>query len=66
MRINISKTLALAMARALCRTVSAQTPPQQRMVIVISLDGFPAYALDDARLPIPTLRRLIRKASRRV
>jgi predicted AlkP superfamily pyrophosphatase or phosphodiesterase len=31
------------------------------MVIVISLDGFPAYALDDARLPAPTLRRLIRE-----
>ena len=31
------------------------------MVIVISLDGFPAYALDDAKLPIPTLRRLIRE-----
>ena len=45
---------------ALCGTVSAQTPAQQRMVIVISLDGFPAYALDDAKLPIPTLRRLIR------
>ena len=27
-------------------------------VIVISLDGFPAYALDDPRLPVPTLRKL--------
>ena len=25
---------------------------------MISLDGFPAYALDDPRLPIPTLRKL--------
>jgi predicted AlkP superfamily pyrophosphatase or phosphodiesterase len=32
----------------------------ERMVIVISLDGFPAYALDDPRLPIPTLRQLAR------
>ena len=31
------------------------------MVIVISLDGFPAYALDDPKLPAPTLRRLIRQ-----
>jgi hypothetical protein len=30
------------------------------MVVVISLDGFPAYALDDPTLPIPTLRQLIR------
>jgi predicted AlkP superfamily pyrophosphatase or phosphodiesterase len=29
------------------------------MVVVISLDGFPAYALDDPKLPVPTLRRLI-------
>jgi len=30
-------------------------------VVLISLDGFPAYALDDARLPVPTLRRLARE-----
>jgi predicted AlkP superfamily pyrophosphatase or phosphodiesterase len=30
------------------------------MVVVISLDGFPAYSLDDASLPIPTLRELMR------
>ncbi len=29
------------------------------MVVVISLDGFPAYALDDPKLPIPTLRKLM-------
>ena len=28
---------------------------------MISLDGFPAYALDDPRLPIPTLRKLARE-----
>jgi hypothetical protein len=39
--------------------VFAQPPAQQRMVVMISLDGFPAYALDDPKLPIPTLRRLI-------
>ena len=31
---------------------------KDRVVVVISLDGFPAYALKDPRLPIPTLRRL--------
>lgn len=30
------------------------------MVVVISLDGFPAFALDDPRLPTPTLRELMR------
>lgn len=29
-----------------------------RMVVVISLDGFPAYDLEDPKLPIPTLRQL--------
>src|SRR5882757_704420 len=41
----------------------AQTP-KQRMVVVISLDGFPAYALDDAKLPIPTLRKLMQQGGR--
>ena len=30
------------------------------MVVVISLDGFPAFALDNPKAPIPTLRGLIR------
>ena len=36
----------------------AQIPAKQRTVIVISLDGFPAEALLDPKLPVPTLRRL--------
>src|ERR1700733_2955661 len=32
-----------------------------RTFVVISLDGFPAYALDDPRLPVPTLRKLARE-----
>jgi predicted AlkP superfamily pyrophosphatase or phosphodiesterase len=31
--------------------------------VVISLDGFPAYALGDPRLPIPTLRKLTREGA---
>src|SRR5450432_2045755 len=38
-------------------------PPKTRIVVVISLDGFPAYALEDARLPIPTLRKLAREGA---
>jgi predicted AlkP superfamily pyrophosphatase or phosphodiesterase len=41
-------------------SASAQVPAEQRMVVVISLDGFPAFALDDPKLAIPTLRHLIR------
>jgi predicted AlkP superfamily pyrophosphatase or phosphodiesterase len=33
------------------------------MVVMISLDGFPAFALDDPKPPIPTLRRLIRNGA---
>jgi predicted AlkP superfamily pyrophosphatase or phosphodiesterase len=50
----------IATLTALCGLATAQVPAQQRMVVVISLDGFPAFALDDPKLPIPTLRRLIR------
>jgi predicted AlkP superfamily pyrophosphatase or phosphodiesterase len=32
-------------------------------VIVISIDGLPAYALDDPRLPMPTLRMLAAKGA---
>ncbi|MSV27560.1 MAG: alkaline phosphatase family protein [Bryobacterales bacterium] len=34
-----------------------------RTVVVISLDGFPAYALEDPKLPVPTLRRLMREGA---
>src|ERR1043166_5788297 len=36
---------------------------KDRTVVVISLDGFPAYALDDPKLPIPTLRKLIARGA---
>jgi predicted AlkP superfamily pyrophosphatase or phosphodiesterase len=32
-----------------------------RHVVVISLDGFPAYALADPNLPLPVMRKLIRE-----
>src|SRR6185437_11867474 len=32
---------------------------QRGKVVVISLDGFPANALNDPKLPVPTLRKLI-------
>ena len=37
---------------------AASSDRKDRVVVVISLDGFPAYALKDPRLPIPTLRKL--------
>ena len=48
-----------ALLMASCILAAAQTPPVHRTVVVISLDGFPAYALQDPRTPVPTLRKLI-------
>jgi predicted AlkP superfamily pyrophosphatase or phosphodiesterase len=44
---------------------TAQTPAPVRgnHVVVISLDGFPGWALDDPYLPAPTLRRLAREGA---
>ena len=33
-------------------------PPATRHVVIISIDGFPAYLLNDVRQPLPTIRRL--------
>src|SRR5438270_10445911 len=39
--------------------VAAQPQTARRHVVVISLDGFPAFALNDPKTPVPTLRKLI-------
>jgi predicted AlkP superfamily pyrophosphatase or phosphodiesterase len=54
--------LLLASFSAMRRFARAQTN-KDRIVVVISLDGFPAYALHDPRLPIPTLRKLARQGA---
>ncbi len=36
-------------------------PAKDRTIIVISLDGFPGYAWDDPRLPVPHLRKLAKE-----
>jgi predicted AlkP superfamily pyrophosphatase or phosphodiesterase len=51
--------VTLAAITAFLGLAFPQEPAQQRMVVVISLDGFPAFALDDPKLPVPTLRRMI-------
>ena len=44
---------------ALLLTLPAVAFAQRGKVVVISLDGFPGNALDDPKLPVPTLRKLI-------
>jgi predicted AlkP superfamily pyrophosphatase or phosphodiesterase len=41
-------------------TIGAQSPRRDRHVIVISLDGFAAYALADPVIPLPAIRALAR------
>src|ERR1700722_1511052 len=53
-------TLAPNYARVHAQVKTSAPGP---VVVVISLDGFPAYALDDPRLPIPTLRMLAREGA---
>jgi predicted AlkP superfamily pyrophosphatase or phosphodiesterase len=43
---------------------AGQTPAKGRMVVVISIDGFSASALDDPYLPLPALRRLAQEGAR--
>ncbi len=38
----------------------AAVAAKDRMVVVISLDGFPGFALEDPKLPAPTLHHLMR------
>ena len=52
-----------ACAVALLLWSAARIPGQQPAgasshIVIISLDGFPGWALDDPHLPVPTLRRL--------
>lgn len=37
---------------------AAHAAPPERHVVVISIDGFPAYLLNDPKLPLPTIRAL--------
>jgi predicted AlkP superfamily pyrophosphatase or phosphodiesterase len=55
------KSVLLVVALAFTIPATGISLHRKPLVVVISLDGFPAYALDDARLPIPTLRMMQRE-----
>jgi predicted AlkP superfamily pyrophosphatase or phosphodiesterase len=61
-RFTRSSGAVLALALVIPFFLQAQAK-KDRIVVVISLDGFPAYALQDLRLPIPTLRKLEREGA---
>lgn len=50
-----------AILLALC--LALQSDARDRIVVLITLDGLPAYAFDDPKLPAPTLRRLAREGA---
>jgi predicted AlkP superfamily pyrophosphatase or phosphodiesterase len=53
----------LVVALWLCGSLVFADGEKNRTVVVISLDGFPAYALKDPHLPVPTLRRLMEQGA---
>jgi predicted AlkP superfamily pyrophosphatase or phosphodiesterase len=56
---SIFRAILSALVLVLGSTLSGREPQaESRHVILISLDGFPAWALDDPQLPVPTLRHL--------
>ena len=58
-RLGLSDIDALLQSKIAGGAAAATRPT----VVVISLDGFPAFALDNPRLPVPTLRRLIKEGA---
>src|SRR5829696_209744 len=58
MRIAVLLVSIILSATTLSNAQAPRTPPNSNHVVVISLDGFPGWAMDDPYLPVPTLRRL--------
>jgi len=50
--------VALIMGALWAPAAQTPAPGTANHVVIVSLDGFPAWALDDPYLPVPTLRRL--------
>jgi predicted AlkP superfamily pyrophosphatase or phosphodiesterase len=56
---SVKRVAALIVAICASLTLAAaQRPSGGNHVVIVSLDGFPGWALDDPYLPVPTLRRL--------
>lgn len=63
-QISMNCRLRLPLFACIFLSLTASGSAQNdRHVVVISLDGFPAYDLEDPKLPIPTLRQLMKTGS---
>ena len=61
--MSLSRMIVVLVVLLACCGIAGAKPKSNRIVVVISLDGFPASALDDPKLPIPTLRKLAREGT---
>ncbi len=60
---DMKLTALLCVFGLMMPAASGQSPTARRSVVLISLDGFPAFSLEDPSLPVPNLRRLIREGA---
>ena len=56
--------LSLVIVSLAIASPAVAAAPLVRHVVIISVDGFPAYLLDDPKAPIPNVRRLARQGVR--
>ncbi len=65
-QISSALSVLLFLSAFAARPIAAQSSAvavKDRIVILISLDGFPASALNDAKIPLPTLRKLMKEGA---
>jgi predicted AlkP superfamily pyrophosphatase or phosphodiesterase len=58
LRLQVVVVLLAALCAALTVLAQQRPAPSGNHVIIITLDGFPGWALEDPYLPVPNLRRL--------
>ena len=63
MRMKQFIAALLACACLISSGFAAEIPPKERMVVLITIDGFPAWLWEDPTLPVPTLRKLAREGA---
>ncbi len=55
--------LLLALLLSLCSAFAAEIPAKDRIVVLVTIDGFPSWIWDDPALPMPFLQRLAREGA---
>lgn len=55
--------LLLALLASLVPALAAEVPAKDRIVVLVTIDGFPAWTWDDPALPMPFLQKLAREGA---